>query len=260
MFEKPKSECIGTYHGNSFSSNPMSVIFTGAAVGLSLMMLSIFIKAPAFLSVAALIGGILLVYGFKIGKTRYELYAEGIAQEIQLFIPSIFSKAPVKRFIAWKEIKAFKNDVDLKRNLGQYEYLKLYLRKAPGEIWITNENDPQAFILFRDKFLALMPAKEAKKTKVAPLENEHTSVYESVLPAQNLSKNETLHIKEKPSFYKGRAGKLLSLIFVAFCIAIFVFGAQNGMRNSNWYKLAAVVVPGTVYLIYRSFGSQRKDS
>ena len=255
MSLKPNKEPIAIYQTNSFSENPMSVIGMGMGVGMGAMFMFILGGAPVFLSMAALIGGILVVYGYKIGKTRYELHAEGIYQCISLFIPNMLKKRPKERFIEWKDIKSYRNDTDFKRNLQEYEYLKLYLRKSPSQIWITNDGGRVSFEAFRDKFLELIGDAEKGKDSAQSVPN---AVSDSPLEVKVI-KDAMSDIKRKPSFYAGIFAKILTVFFILLTVALFVFGYFNGMRMANWFRLAAILLPGTLYMSYRVFINPPKD-
>ena len=255
MSIKPDKVPIAVYKTNSFSENPMSVIGMGMGVGMGAMFMFILGGAPIFFSMAALIGGILVVYGYKIGKTIYELHSDGVYQCISLFIPSMLKKKPKERFIEWKDIKSYRNDKDFKRNLQEYEYLKLYLRKSQSEIWITNDGGLASFEEFRDKFLELIGDSAQPKESTLSIPN---AVSDLPLGTKDV-KDPKSEIKRKPSFYSGIFAKILTVFFIFLTVALFVFGYFNGMRMANWFRLAAILLPGTLYMSYRVFIKPPED-
>ena len=65
----------------------------------------------------------------------------------------------------------------------------------------------------------------------------------------------------KKAFYETLFAKLFTLFMLFLCGGLMYYGAQYGMRQSNWFKLAAVLVPGTIYMAYRVFfASQGKQN
>ena len=71
-----------TLRTNSFHGDPIAAIMMATGAGLGLMFAGISLGAPVVLSMALLIGGIFLVYGFQSGKAVYRLHENRIEREI----------------------------------------------------------------------------------------------------------------------------------------------------------------------------------
>jgi len=100
---------------NGFIENPQSSIAIATVGGMGLMFVTIMLGAPILISMIALIGGICLVYGFKVGKVTYALHSEVITLLTRRFIPYAIRKKEGHKSFVWKDIKSFKHDFDKTR-------------------------------------------------------------------------------------------------------------------------------------------------
>ena len=244
---------LAQFTSNSFVGNPIGVIVLGTAAGMGLMMVGIMLGAPIILSMILLLSGIGLVYGYMIGKVQYSLFSGGIEQRIRKFIPYYLSKKEETRFIAWQNIKSFKIDTDFSRQLQEYEFIKLYLRTSPGEIWITNQIDKPGFERFKETFVLKME----EFTPQSDVENETSVSYSSTKQVKPVSSSRPV-IKQKKSFYATVFAKILTLFFVIVSLGLVWYGLINGMRLTNWFRLAIILIPGTIYMVYRVFVRSNK--
>ena len=121
----------------------MGAIAIATVAGMMLMSMGIMLNASIWLSMALLFAGIFFVYGWLAGKVTYTLYEEGIQQKIDRFIPMYCGSKPKERWVYWDDIRSFKNDKDWSRRFQEYEFLKIYLKTAPGEIWINDQINKQ---------------------------------------------------------------------------------------------------------------------
>lgn len=241
---------------NSFASNPIGSIALGFVTGMGAMFIGIMLGAPVFVAMALLIGGILFAYGFTIGKTTYAIYDEGVSQTIRRFIPfKLFNKVE-ERFIPWTDIRSYKSDVDVGRSMVEYEYLKLNIRKSPHKIWITDQIDKSGFQKFRDGFIEKVEiynderAKKKKALTSADSGDDSSVIETASFPAKQAGKGV---IKREPGFYKTSFAKMLTLFFAALVVLIQFYADTIGLNPSGAFKLKFILIPGTVYIIYRTF-------
>jgi hypothetical protein len=241
--EKP----IVEFRTNGFIENPQSSIAMATVGGMALMFVTIMIGAPIFVSMVGLIGGICLVYGYKVGKVTYMLYSDGITLLTRRFIPYWISKKEGRKSFVWKEVKSFKHDFDKTRTGQEYEYIKLFLKKSPGQIWITNQRDKSGFETFRDTFLQLVAiersSRDASPSKVPGAKRIGTEEVKTPEP----------YLVQKPSFCKTRMAKLLTILFVFVAILLILINMNQGLSTRNLFRLEVIIVPGIVYMIYRVY-------
>ncbi|MCU0404478.1 MAG: hypothetical protein MUE99_08010 [Chitinophagaceae bacterium] len=256
-----KNKPLVAFTTNSFVGNPYGIIIMGFFAGMILMSMGIMAGVPVFISMALLFGGILGVYGFGIGKVHYVITPSGIEQHIQRFIPYYLWHRKETRIFPWNAIRSYKNDTDQKRTGEEYEYLKLYLNKSPGEVWITNQHDDTGFQKFKGVFLSIVAGQTTetlhhregihtespqKSTKFQTSEKQQTEEEKIQLPS-------VPYIKKRKSFYETFFAKLITIFFIMLTIFLVWILAYKGMHFTNWFRVLFILLPGTVYMTYRVF-------
>jgi hypothetical protein len=86
-------------------------------------------------------------------------------------------------------------------------------------------------------------------------------------PSQNLqnSTNSAAEIKDsitrKKTFYETGIAKIITIFFVVFSASIIYFYLTHPayIRINNLFKIAVVILPGTGYMIYRTFYNTDSD-
>lgn len=215
---------------------------------MNLMFFSILVGAPIVVSMGVLILGILMVFGFTVGETTYTLYENGLQQNIKTYILFKVLNRTKVRFILWETIRSYKSDIEVGKSMKEYEYLKLKLRKSPFKIWITDQIDRHGFVTFRDDFIDKVEEYNYNHSKNKNLEST------TVVKASEPHSDEKARIENTPSFYGTLASKILTVFFVGLVVAIQYYANNIGLSPGSSFKLNVVLIPGTAYLIYRTFG------
>jgi len=128
------------------------------------------------------------------------------------------------------DLTSWKFDHTISRGYQKYEYLEL--DAADGPRWIiTSRQDAEGFTVFKDAFLA-----ELARLQLAT----------ATLPKQRLS------------YYRTWYGRSMSLFFVTLTAGLIVAAAGGLVAITGLIKLGVFIVPGTIYLMWRSFGPKRK--
>ena len=246
---------LAAFSTNSFAVNPYAAIYLGIMAGMGMMWMGIMAGFNVFLCMVLLFAGILLVYGFSIGKVRYTLTVEGVQQNIRRFIPYLLFKKEQVRFIRWNQVRSFKNDTDKMRSGQDYEFLKLYLNTSPGEIWITDQHDKHGFRQFRDAFLGFIRDNNNWADKP---QNAHLT---GTTDKQDTEKRpQTTHIRRRKGFYETTFAKVLTIFFTLLTLLLIWVFSFWGMGFTNSFRLMFVLIPGTVYMLYRVFFSGKKSN
>lgn len=239
------SEILATFKTNSFSGNPIGAIILATAVGMCAMFFGIMVGAPIWLSMILLLAGILLIFGFQSGKAEYHLYTDRIERVVHPAIPY----ARVRRLtVPFSRIRSYRRMKDLSRSGNEVEQLKLQLRMSPGTIWLSDQVFPDQFTLFSDQF---EEAVEAYNNRVSQQKKADRSK-----PLEPVSYNKEMPIKKKRDWYKSIAAKLIGVFFLFFTLAVFIIHLRGGLSTSGMWRLFAVLIPGTIYMLYRSFVKQ----
>lgn len=192
---------------------------------------------PPTFAVAALFGSIALCLGWFTGTSRYRLTARGVHREHRRFLGG----RPLAEFAAFHELTAWKHDEELSRALTEYEYLELDRQR--GARWVvTNRQDPAGFRRFREAFLGVVaghaePAPQAREPAAPPL------------PQHPLPR--------RGGFYQSWFGKVFALAAAGASLALLAAAATGALDLGHLLRLALVVLPGTGYVLWRTFRRPR---
>ncbi|QGW27834.1 hypothetical protein [Phnomibacter ginsenosidimutans] len=120
--------------------------------GMGAMFIPILLGAPVWVSVAVLMGVILLMMGLLAGNCTYTLHDGGITQEIRSFSLMPVLKRTVRHF-SWSQILYYKAGTDMTKSLEQYNYLYISVSPFPYQLRLSDHQwDKQAFLQFAEAF------------------------------------------------------------------------------------------------------------
>lgn len=238
-----KEAVLNEFRTNGFVANPQSSIVIATVCGMGLMFLTIMVGAPIIVSMVALIGGILLVYGYRVGQITYQITTSGLHIKIRIFLPYWIRKKEEYRYVLWQDVRSFKHDFDQNRSCQQYEYIKLYLRKYPGEVWIANQRDKSGFVTFRDTFLQIVAIERHNS-------ETNTKAISEVSHKKVVEHNEPFLVKRK-GFYKTTSAKIVIVLLILAAVGLVLYNQFYGLSLRNLFRLEAIIIPGVAYMIYR---------
>lgn len=134
---------------------------------------------------------------------------------------------------------------------------------SPGEVWITDEHDRAGFLKFRDAFLLIASDLQKQDTRkpTATLQPQSASGnYKPLYETNSRQKAGYLQpsdhppvIRQRRSFYETFPAKAITIFFTLFTLFLIWIIFSDGMRASNLFKLMVIILPGTVYMLYRVF-------
>lgn len=225
-----------------FGTNIMITV----VASMSIMFVFMSVGVHAVVSTIAFLGTIFGVIKLLSGATKYTLTNKGILQEIT---PNYKKPKPIVRNFNWDEIKSYVRGSDVNRSQQPYNYLHIDVKKDPGTLRLSDDkSDKQALQNFADAFEAFIQ-KSSSNSDIKPTE----SIAQTTLtPPQSLK-----GIVKKKTFYEKPIAKIITILFIVLCGFLIDFGIRHGMQEFNWYRLLAVVVPGTIYMVYRVFYNKR---
>lgn len=143
----------------------------------------------------------------------------------------------------WSDIKWYKLDKDWSRYGGEIEVLKIKFKDRMSVKITTNSHAETVgdFSDFKNIFIKIT-AKEVYAvsqdiSKSLPVNHE---LYKTM-------------VKRKPGFYSTPIAKVISIffLFVSIILAYLLFTMQHSMTSI--IKYLVVILPGTIYMLYRSF-------
>lgn len=221
-----------TFRGRQLPGLLLALVVTMQAVGLAAAS-----GLPAALQVALVLGTMALTLAFLTGTSRYRLTATGIHREHRRFLGG----QPKCEFAPLASLTAWKLETELSRSLEEYDYFELDRHR--GARWVvTNRQDRAGFAAFRTALLA----------RITPGAGMPVDAVGGVSPPPL-----PVALPRRRGFYSSWFGKLVSLGFAAISLVMIAAALVGALDGMAMLRLAVVILPGTGYLLYRTFGPRR---
>lgn len=221
-----------------FVSNPMGTISMAAFCGLLLMSVSVMVGAHVFVSMGALLAGILGIYGIKAGHMEYLLTSDSLERRFQPFLAQCMGLQGQRQVFAFEDIVSYKQEEDLSRSMRERSFLNITLRRRPYTIWITDEQNPAVFRDFAEAFIQHVEQFNSKAAATGPLASCHKADH---------------RIRRQPSFYRSLGAKILTLIFILLNLGLMVAFFTGIGSIDSLIRWAGIILPGTFYMVWRVF-------
>jgi hypothetical protein len=202
-------------------------------VGLQVLYAAIALGLPPFQATALFAAVVVLLVGTLGGEATYWLSEAGIHREWHSLLGSLLGRGRYGMLVPWTAIRSFRHDKDLNRALTEVEFLEIDLAGRPRRLLVTDRQDPAGFARFRDAFLA----RAATGTQTSP--------------------DLTAPILRRPGFYASRLAHALTATFVLASVGLILLAANGGLGPGARIRLALVVVPGTAYMVWRTWIRRR---
>jgi hypothetical protein len=199
-------------------------LFTTWAVAMLAMFVAISVGVPAPFAAIVLVAGIAVGLRRTAGTATYTLEAEGVRRQ---WTPFAGGDARVE-FRSFADLRRWKHDHSVSRGFRRYEFLELDAARGPRWV-VTNRQDAAGFDRFREAFVARVAGLAAAGV---------------VVP-------------QARSFYQTWWGKATSVGLALGVLALVAAVPFGLVALTGLIKLAIFLVPGAVYLLWRSFGPQR---
>ncbi|MHC1737741.1 MAG: hypothetical protein AB9882_06995 [Ignavibacteriaceae bacterium] len=194
-------------------------------------------------------------------RVKYEINGLVITKEAVPLIRNIpFMDAPPVEVKNINEIKFYQEGRDLNRSYETYEYLivafndgvkwKIVSKKETMEEF----NPLKAYIIGKIEEINRGSSAQPVQTEVVrtPDPGFRQETYEKKKPVAPPK------IKRRKGFYESVWGKIVSVFFLIFTAVLIIFYFYNPgfFKVTHLYRLAFILVPGTFYLVYRTFFSR----
>lgn len=210
---------------------------------LGLMAIILYMGIPVWIGVIGMVAGVYFLIKCVLYRCTYTIDESGIQAQFSPYQKLTVLKT--KQFTyPWSDIEWYMADSDMSRGLQEIQYLKI--RFSDGvTLKITNNSNSEAIGSFNDfKAFFLEKVANTKHHLIAKVNSDNK-------PLQDIEVLQS--IPEKKSLYRRPLGKILSLLFFICCLAIPYFLLKFDGSFTNWLKYAALILPGTIYMLYRSF-------
>lgn len=229
---------LAEVHCRTFRGRQLPGLLVALVVTMQAVALAVASGLPLALQVALVLGTMALALGFLTGTSRYRLTATGIHREHRRFLGG----QPKCEFAPWASLTAWKLESELSRSLEEYDYFELDRQR--GARWVvTNRQDRRGFAAFRTALLA----------RIAPGTGTPADAVGGVPPPLPVP------LPRRRGFYSSWFGKLVSLGFAAISLVMLAAALVGALDGKAMLRLAVVILPGTGYLLYRTFGPRRAD-
>lgn len=210
-------------------------LLVGTQLGFAVMLVSLLLGMPSWATVMLMVGTIAAVLFVCSAEISYIVDADGITRAIE---PKVLHYTSLARrdFVPWSRIASYTLDYDRNRSWQTYPYL-LILGTRPRVQWKIAGTSMQdaAFEGFVDGFVRSISASEAAPDAAAKA---------AVVPP----------ITRRPGFYATKRAKVLACALVAIDVLIIagVWTETLHLSQAGMYRLVAVLLPGTLYILYRT--------
>ena len=212
--------------------------------GMGAMFIPILLGAPVWVSVAVLMGVILLMMGLLAGNCTYTLHDGGITQEIRSFSLMPVLKRTVRHF-SWSQILYYKAGTDMTKSLEQYNYLYISVSPFPYQLRLSDHQwDKQAFLQFAEAFATQI---EIRKQQT-PSSSKPSTAAASISDIMQQSSFRRRSFYEKPI-----AHIIFWILIIGSAVLAWWMWAYGLAQQRHWYRFGAIIVPGLSYMAYRLY-------
>jgi hypothetical protein len=247
------------------------VVFGATFAGMGAMFTLIIVGAPVWLTVAVFLGVIALVIFSLIYTGEFWLYNDRLEQKLTPKLPIVLK--PKQAVYYWRDLDSYLLDSELTRSSGERKYIKLYFINPNRVVAFNEGNDADTrrqFAAFAEKFVVLLDTKEAidsdqsvKSVIDAPDSPENTIADAEYLQPQPIIEN-PIKARRREGFYDTIWAKILTLVFLvctAIILALYFFPETFGLsplNGRNSWRLWAILIPGTLYMMGRTYWTKKK--
>jgi hypothetical protein len=242
---------IGSYQRKGLVSGGVALeLIVGTQLGMGVMLAGVMLGLPVFLNVVLLVGAITGVLHVCSAEISYIIESSGLTRSIQ---PKVLKSSRLFRreHVVWERIVWYTVDHDRSRSWQAYPYLHIK-GKNPAFQWRVAGKNMQdtAFRQFVDAFIQNIPSispgypgAESPSGRAQPI----GAPLEITPPAKPL-------IRQREGFYRTRKAKALAILFVVADILLIggVLTGSIALSATSTYRLIAVLLPGTAYMLYRT--------
>lgn len=217
-----------------------ATIAIAVAISINVTLICTYIGLHPLVSTAIMIALMFVAIIFLSSEAVFTINGHSI--ERVLLSSNFLFKNKIQRHYDWNEVKSFKSGSDLSRFRGEFQFLQVKFRN--GEEWKLTD-------MYRERKEAYDAFLKIFLTQV----NEHNSLLqnaEATVPETQSFTQPLYEIKREKTFYQSISGKLFTMVIGVFIILIIVYG-KGYMTASAVLKLNVVLIPGFLYLVYKTF-------
>lgn len=222
--------------------NPIAMIIGISQLAFMVMMGALIIGVHWLPTLILFLGIIVFFVVIFSVRVKYEVNGLVITKEAVPLIRNIpFMDAPPVEVKNINEVKFYQEGSDLNRSYETYEYL----------IIVFNDGVRWKIVSKKETMVEFNPLKAYIIGKIEEI-NRNVSTQPVQSETVQIS---TPKIKRRKGFYESVWGKIVSVFFLIFTAVLIIFYLYNPgfFKVTHLYRLAFILVPGTIYLLYRTF-------
>ncbi len=212
------SPVLATVRTRGIAGNPGTVIATATIVGLLAMSVVIMAELPILVAMLALLVGIVFVLSRNAGEMVVHLTETGIDHTVTPMLARYLPMKPRHRSLAFSDMRDYRRDYDRSRFRGDVSFLSIGLFKRPSRLLIQDMGGEIDLAPFADAF-EVMAARHG--------------------------------VRKRPGFYQTVFARALTALFAALAVVLCGFALFGMLSPTSLFRLLAVILPGTIYMIWR---------
>lgn len=222
---------------------------TLASVMIAMNVGLIFVFATAYTTLNPIISTILMVSAMAlvlyILSSETVFYIDGSGLSRKVLSKNFALQFQKDKYYQWSDVQSFKNGTDKGKYRGEFQFLEINFKN--GDSWKLTDMYGErivAYNQFLTTFLSIVNVQNESR-KMQPTTKVTASAIPTTLEATEL-------IQRKKTFYETIYAKLFTIAIGVFLFIILTKGIAY-LNNSSIFKIGLVIVPGFLYLAYRSF-------
>jgi F0F1-type ATP synthase assembly protein I len=258
-----------TYHkANAIQSGQaIKVILLATFISMGFMFLFIILEFPFFLTIALFLGIMFLSIFSFMYTGEYWINGQQLEEKLTPKLKFMPFLKPQHNFYTWGELDSYLEDSNMTRYSGEQRYLKLTFKNPRRVVSISEGNtvsSKETYAKLLNTFNSFLAEESTENPPSTQTTTSDTIVSETNSSNESTPQPKPIKAKAEKSFYEGIGGKILAILFLLLSIVLllmyFVPQAFGGIeiKGSNSWKLWAIVIPGTLYMMKRAFFSSKK--
>ncbi|PKL11896.1 MAG: hypothetical protein CVV52_12200 [Spirochaetae bacterium HGW-Spirochaetae-8] len=226
-------------------------LFVSTQLGLWVMLVGVLLGLPVLVNVILLVGSIAAVLYICSAEILYSVDDSGLTRSIR---PTVLKSTRLSRreHIKWERIVWYTVDHDRNRSWQAYPYLLIKGKEPPFRWKIAGKNmQDAAFDQFVESVIQCIPLTSLPRSGTpTPHPQAHPDN-----PSSASSPTAMPVIQSRRGFYRTKWAKGLAVLFLTADL-LLIGGVLTGgiaLSATSTYRLIAVLLPGTAYVLYRTF-------
>ncbi len=225
----PSPTAIATLHCRTFRNGQARGYLSCMAMGLLALSLATSLGLPPGLAAIAFATAVGLAMAWTAGPTTYTLTASHLERDHRRFLGG----APLREATPIASLRRYRRDRSLSRTLQEQEFLAFDL--PDGRRWLaTSRQDAAAFRSFATAFEALAAGGPAATPTVPGNPG----------------------VPRRGSFWRSWPGRASTLLALVASLGLIMATLAGQVHFGNLVRLLLVILPGTAWLLWRSFGRE----